>query len=52
MPTTRLNSSMTPKHRILVDDIKMALALIKYGKQRGVAYSAPVMNHRGWEVLL
>lgn len=52
MPSARftLNPAMT--HRILVDDIKMALALIKYGKRRGAAYSAPVMHHRGWEVLL
>lgn len=39
-------------HRILVSDIVMALALIKYGRQRGAAFSVPVLAHRGWEVLL
>jgi len=52
MLPTCLNSAMGMSHRILVDDIKMALALIKYGKQRGAAFSVPVMNRRGWGVLI
>ena len=39
-------------HRILLDDLKMALCLIVYGRQRGAAYSVPVMAHRGWVVIL